>query len=77
MKQQTYLYPRLHSSVHLTIKELFREKKSIEKNFDLFNRIILEDSIFNEDVYDKMKSVAKLKYLHVGLKIVEAVLKQL
>ena len=43
----------------------------------MFNRIILEDSVFNEDVYDKMKSVAKLKFLHIGLKVTEAVLKHL
>jgi len=77
MKSQTYLYPRLHSSVHLIIKELLRERKLIEKNFDLFNRIVLEESIFNEDVYDNMKSAAKLKYLHAGLKIVETILVQL
>ena len=48
----------------------------MEKNFDLFNRTVLEGCIFNEAVYDSMKSVPKLKYLHVGLKIVETILKQ-
>ena len=52
MKSQTYLHPRLHTSVYLIVRELFRDKKSIEKNFDLFNRIILEDSVFNEDVLE-------------------------
>ena len=49
----------------------------MEKNFDLFNRIILEDSVFNEDVLESMKSVAKLKYMHIGLKVVEGILKHL
>ena len=37
----------------------------------------MEESIFNEDVYDNMKSAGKLKYLHAGLKIVETILVQL
>jgi len=75
IKAQTYLYPRLHSSLPLLIKELFREKKAlVEKNLNLFIQIILEDAIFNEEVHDNMKSVAKFKYLHIGLKVVEAIL---
>jgi len=44
------LYPRLHSSLPLLIKELFREKRAqIETNLNMFIQIILEDAIFNED----------------------------
>jgi hypothetical protein len=36
--------------------------------------MILQESIFNESVFESMKSVAKMKYLHSGLKIVEKIL---
>lgn len=76
LKQQTYLYPRLHSSVPLIINDLVRDKKSFEKTFVLFNQIILEDGIFNEGNYEALKSSSKLKYLHIGLKVVELILKE-
>lgn len=37
----------------------------------------MKESIFNESVFESMKSVAKFKYLHSGLKIVEKILKLL
>ena len=49
-------------------------RKDLEKNFDNFNKIVLKESIFNESVFESMKSVAKFKYLHSGLKIVEKIL---
>lgn len=76
IKGQTYLYPRLHSSIPLLIKEVFRDEKSFESNFALFSQILLEQTIFDERVHDTMKSVAKYKYLHIGLRIVESLLKQ-
>lgn len=71
------MYPRLHGSASFLIQELLRDKKRFEKNFTSFNKIILVDGIFNEGVFDAMKSTTKLKYLHLGLKIVENVLKQM
>ena len=75
VKHQTYLYPRLHSSTCLLVKELFRDKKHLGKNVETFFKVVLEDSIFNEDIHSSMKSVAKMKYLHIGFKIAEMVIK--
>ena len=77
IKQQTYLYPRLHASASLLIVELLRDKKKFEKGFTSFNKIILVDGNFNEAIFDTMKSTTKLKYLHIGLKIVEIILKSM
>lgn len=60
----------------LIINDLVRDKKSFEKTFVLFNQIILEDGIFNEGNYEALKSSSKLKYLHIGLKVVELILKE-
>lgn len=60
----------------LIINDLVRDKKAFEKTFVLFNQIILEDGIFNEEKYDALKSSSKLKYLHIGLKVVELILKE-
>lgn len=43
MKGQTYLFPRVHSSVTLLVEELLREKKSIQKNFETFAQVVLEE----------------------------------
>lgn len=48
----------------------------MESNFTIFSQVLLEEAIFNEAVHDSMKSVAKFKYLHIGLKMVESLLKQ-
>ena len=52
-------------------------RKDLAKNFSNFNKIVLQESIFNESVFESMKSVAKFKYLHSGLKIVENILTML
>lgn len=52
IKQQTYCFPRLHLSTQLLIKELFREPKSITKNFSGFFKTILEDAIFNDEIHN-------------------------
>lgn len=70
VKTQTYLYPRLHLSVQLWVEEIFVQKKNIFENFKPFYSYILENGIFNFKVYDEMKSIAKFKYLHIGLSIV-------
>lgn len=75
IKQQTYLYPRIHSSSAQLIQHLVGDQKNFEKNFQAFNKTILVDGIFNEAIYDSMKGQTKLKYLHIGLKMVELILK--
>lgn len=77
VKTQTYLYPRLHLSVQLMVEEIFSQKKAIVDNFKPFYKTVLESGIFNYKIYDEMKSVAKFKYLHIGLSIVQTLLKQL
>jgi len=75
VKQQTYLYPRLHSASTHLISQLLLDQKNFEKNFQAFNQSILVEGIFNEAIYDTMKSHAKLKYLHIGLKMAETILR--
>lgn len=79
IKQQTYLYPRLHSCVHLLIKDLFLgdDIKSIPKKYQSFSQVVLERTIFNEEALSQMKSVARLKLIHIGLRIVEQVFQEL
>lgn len=79
LKQQTYLYPRLHSSVHLLIKDLFLtdEIKTIPKKYQSFSQLVLEPTLFNEQALGLMKSVARLKLLHIGLQIVRHVFLEL
>lgn len=50
IKSQTYLYPRLHSSVHLLLKDVFiGDQKSIVKKFQNLNEAVLEATIFDEE----------------------------
>ena len=74
VKQQTYLYPRLHSGTCLLVKELFRDTKHFFKNFEVLFKTMCEDAIFNDEIHDNMKSVAKMKFLHIGFKITEQIL---
>lgn len=59
------------------IEELFVQKKTIFENFKAFYTVVLENGIFNYKIYDEMKSIAKFKYLHIGLSIVQTLLKHL
>jgi len=82
VKAQTYLYPRLHSSLVLLLEDLFRgdpnaKSNALLKKFKNINDTFLEASIFNEEVLASLKSVTRLKYLHIGLRIVEVVFKKL
>lgn len=52
------------------IEELFANKKSTFDNFKAFYGLVVENGIFNYKIYDEMRSVAKFKYLHIGLSIV-------
>lgn len=50
IKTQTYLYPRLHSSVSLLLKDLFLgDQKNIPKKFKDFNESILKAKMFDDD----------------------------
>lgn len=74
IKTQTYLYPRIHSSASLLVKELCCDQKLFGKNFVSVYKALLEDAIFNEEIYNNMKSAAKMKYLHIGMKMTEQML---
>ena len=76
IKQQTYLFPRLHLSTQMLVKELFVDAKFAGKHLVQFLKEILEDAIFNDEIHNSMKSVAKMKYLHIGFKIAELVLQE-
>ena len=71
LKQQTYLYPRLHSSVVLLIQDLFLtdDVKTIPKKYQSFSSAVLEKVVFHEESLGQMKSVARLKLMHIGLKV--------
>lgn len=77
IKTQTYLYPRLHSSNYYLIKEILRNESGLLDNIKVFNKMILQEGIFNESIHEGMKSATKLKYLHIGLRIVESILSEL
>jgi hypothetical protein len=63
----------------LLIKELFRNttNKNFGKTLEQFYKIVLEDAVFNEKIHEGMKSIAKMKFLHIGFKMTEAILKEL
>ena len=63
----------------MLVKELFRDSgnKHFGKTFEQFFKIVLEDAVFNEKIHENMKSIAKMKFLHIGFKIAEAMLKEL
>jgi hypothetical protein len=60
----------------LLINEIFREKKQKDKLKILqqYQRSILDEFIFNEDIYGEMKSVPKFKFLYIGMQIWEKLL---
>ena len=76
IKNQTYMFPRLHLSTQLLIKELCRDSKQLSKNFSVFFKTVLEDNIFNKEIQNNIKSVVKMKFIHIGFKIVEAILQE-
>lgn len=64
--------------MHLLLKDLFiGDQKSIVKRYQHLNESVLEAIIFDEEALASMKSVARLKLLHIGLRIVESVFKHL
>ncbi|CDW85691.1 dna polymerase v-like [Stylonychia lemnae] len=70
IQKQTYLFPRLHTSLQLLLNEINLESKVSDKTKITQQVIIsiLEESNFNEDVYSQLRSVTKFKFLHIGLR---------
>lgn len=50
---------------------MFRDQKLLQKNLFSFFKTILEDAVFNDEIHENMKSHSKMKYIHIGFKIVE------
>ena len=74
--KSVYLYPRLHSSLPLLIKEIYLKNASSAKlRLQLIKKLaksLLEDYFFSEQVYQAIKSSAtRPKFLHIGLKFWE------
>ena len=72
-----YIYPRLHTSLPLLIKEIYLRPTSSKLRLKLLNHIIktlLDDFFFNEEVYAGIKSSStRPKFLHIGLKFWELI----
>ena len=69
--RQTYLYPRLHSSVPLLLNEVTQEPK-VGDRVRLVQQVMRQlgdEHLFSEEVYNGLKSVTKFKFLHIGLKV--------
>lgn len=73
VSRQTYLYPRLHSCLPLILNDISKaeETKAADKArlTQTFLKSLLDEHLFNEDVYQEMKSTSKFKFLHIGLKL--------
>jgi hypothetical protein len=65
------LYPRLHSSLTYILKDIEREEKLQDKVklTQQFVKAVLEEHLFNEEIYASMKSTSKFKFLHIGLNL--------
>jgi hypothetical protein len=76
--KQTYLYPRLHSCLPLLMNEIAQsEGKAAEKArvTQLVIQSLLDEHLFNEEVYADMKSTAKFKFLFIGFKLWQLIVK--
>ena len=70
--KQTYLYPRLHSSLHLLMNEITQAEVKSAERARLTQQLVmslLDEHLFNEEVYAEMKSTAKFKFLFIGFKV--------
>eukprot|EP00347_Sterkiella_histriomuscorum_P004007 403362109 len=79
VQRQTYLYPRLHSSLPLLLNEISSESKTADKAKlmqQLINSVIVE-FLFNDEVFAQMKSMTKFKFLHIGLRFTQLVLQNI
>jgi len=78
--KQTFLYPRLHSCLPLLVQlEISQSEGTTKDKARLCSQLIkglLEDNVFNEDVYGEMKSTSKFKFLHIGLSLWELLVKE-
>ena len=73
VSKQTFLYPRLHSCLTLLVQLEISQSEGTTKDkarlCSLLIKGLLEDNVFNEDVYGEMKSTSKFKFLHIGLSL--------
>lgn len=79
VRKQTYLYPRLHSSLTLLIESMSDtlEKGEVTKFKTQIKAVfgtMIESGVFSDSQFDSMKSVTKFKYLHIGFSLVKALL---
>jgi hypothetical protein len=83
LNKQKQFYPKLHSSNHLLVSELLKEYKAskstqkLVKTVSLIQKYLLDDGVFEEESYEKLKSGSKFKYIHIGFKLVQMLMDQL
>ena len=78
--KQTYLYPRLHSSLHLLMNEVTSGEVKAQERARLTQQLIqtmLDEHLFNEEVYADLKSTAKFKFLFIGFKLWQLIVKSI
>lgn len=66
--KSTYLLPRLHTSVHLLVNEAFQQKKPVKVVTSLIHEL-LNGYLFNEGVYQTLKTSVRPKCLQIGLNL--------
>lgn len=72
VSKQTYLYPRMHSCIGLLMNEITSGESKSSERARLTQQVIqslLDEHLFNEEVYAELKSTAKFKFLFIGLKL--------
>jgi hypothetical protein len=77
--QSTYIFPRLHNSLPLLLAELTRSEK-VATRFKLISELtkcLLLGCLFNEEVYQTVKSTSRPKFLNIGLGLTSLVLSHL
>lgn len=73
--KSVYIYPRLHTSLPLLIKEIYLRPTSSKLRLKLIKQLIetlFDDYFFKDEVYQAIKSSnTRPKFLHIGLKFWE------
>jgi hypothetical protein len=79
ISKQTYLYPRLHSCLHLLMNEINLYESKAQDKANVTRQFIqsILDEHFDEEVYANMKSTAKFKFLHIGFQLWQMVVKSI
>jgi hypothetical protein len=78
--KQTYLYPRLHSCLHLILNEITGGEVKSAERARLTQQLVqslLDEHLFNEEVYAELKSTAKFKFLFIGFKVWQLIVKSI